>query len=98
MQTFSEFTFVKTRAVKRLKYLIVINRINVIVNSRLIAFNRKLFFYAKYPLIFLSHNSSHCNYLINMVKCIGLPCANDFLLITTLAYTDQNRTIQKKSL
>jgi hypothetical protein len=21
------------------------------------------------------------------VKCIGLPCANDFLLITTLAYT-----------
>ena len=76
-----------TRAVKRLKYLIVINRINVIVNSRLIAINHKLFFYAKYPLIFMSHNSSHFNYLINMVKCIGLPCANDFLLITTLAYT-----------
>ena len=25
-----------------------------------------------------------------MDKCIGLPCANIFLLITTLAYTDQN--------
>ena len=35
----------------------------------------------------MSHNSSHFNYLINMVKCIGLPCANYFLLITTLAYT-----------
>jgi hypothetical protein len=31
-----------------------------------------------------------------MEKCIGLPCANVFLLITTLADTDQNRTIQKK--
>jgi hypothetical protein len=43
-----------------------------------------------------THNSSHFNSLINMVKCIGLPCAKDFLLITTLAYTDQNRTIQKE--
>ena len=65
-------------AVKRFIYLIAINRINVIVNSRLIAINRKLFFYAKYRLIFLSHNSSHFNY--NMVNCIGLPCANDFFI------------------
>ena len=26
-----------------------------------------------------------------MVKCIGLPCANNFLLITTLAYTKQSK-------
>ena len=57
--------YIQIRAVKRLNYLIAINR--------------KLFFYATYPLIFLSHNSSHFNSLINMV--------NDFLLITTLAYT-----------
>ena len=41
----------KSSAVKRLIYLIAINRINVIVNSRLIAH----FFYAKYPLISVSH-------------------------------------------
>ena len=28
-----------------------------------------------------------------MEKCIGLPFANVFLLTTTLAYTDQNRTV-----
>ena len=37
--------------VKWFKYLMAINRINAIVNSRLI----KHFFYAKYPLISLSH-------------------------------------------
>ena len=42
-------------AVKRLKYLIAINRINAIVSSRFIVRNRKFFFYAKYPLISLSH-------------------------------------------
>ena len=41
-------------AVKRFKYLIAINLINVIVNSRLIAIAKKKF-YAKYPLISLSH-------------------------------------------
>ena len=41
--------YVVTSAVKRLKYLITINRINVIVNSH------NSFFYAKYPLISLSH-------------------------------------------
>ena len=44
-----------TLEAKQLKYLIGINRIDVIVNSRVIAINRKSFFYAKYPLISLSH-------------------------------------------
>ena len=47
----------------------------------------------------MSNNSSHFNSLINMVKCIGLPCANDFFIDNNNGiYTDQNRTIQKKSL
>jgi hypothetical protein len=47
--------YIYIRAVKRLKYLITINRINAIVNSRLIAINHIIFFYAKYPLNSLSH-------------------------------------------
>ena len=50
-----ELLLQKISAVKRFKYLIAINHINVIVNSQLIAINRNSFFYAKYPLISLSH-------------------------------------------
>ena len=43
-------------AVKRLRYFITINRINVIVNVIVnVIINRKSFFYAKYPLISFSH-------------------------------------------
>jgi hypothetical protein len=83
-------TYINIWAVKRLKYLIVINRINVIVNSQLITFNHNSFFYAKYPLISCPINFSHFNALINMEKYIGLPCANVFLLITTLAWSKQD--------
>ena len=93
INVFSFQVLIKTRAVKRLKYLIVINRINVIVNSRLIA---NLFSILNIPWFLCPINCSHFNALINMEKCIGLPCANVFLLIT-LAYTDQNRKIQKKA-
>src|SRR4029434_1034134 len=54
-------------AVKRLKYLNAINRIYVIVNSKLIAINRKFVSILNY---------FYFNALINMEKWIGLLYAN----------------------
>ena len=85
-----------SRAVKWLKYLITINRINAIVNSRLIAINHIIFSMLNIPWILCPINFSHFNALINMEKCIGLPCANVFFLITTLAYADQKPVDTKK--
>ena len=60
------YIFIST--VKRLKYLIAINRIYVIVNSRLIT----IFIYSKCHLIyFCPIIFSHFNALFNMVKWIA---------------------------
>ena len=49
--------YVQTSAVKRLKYLIAINRIYVIVNSKLIAINRKFLSILNVPLfIYFFHH------------------------------------------
>ena len=67
----------KTSAVKRLKYLIAINRINVIVNLRLIAINHTYLSILNVPsFLFVPLFFSHFNALINMEKWIGLLCAN----------------------
>ena len=50
---------VYTSAVKRLKYLIAINRIYVIVNSRLIAINRKFLSILNVPSFIFFHNFSY---------------------------------------
>src|SRR4029434_8037156 len=49
-------SWVKTSAVKRLKYLIVINRIYVIVNSKLIAINRTFLSILNVPSFIYFHH------------------------------------------
>src|SRR4029434_1024767 len=70
--------FVITSAVKRLKYLIAINRIYVIVNSKLIAITRKFLSILNVPsfIYFFPSFYFYFNALINMEKWIGLLYAN----------------------
>ena len=63
-------------AVKRLKYLIAINRIYVIVNSKLIAINRKFLSILNVPSFIYFFPSFYFNALINMEKWIALLYAN----------------------
>src|SRR4029434_695854 len=81
----------RTSAVKRLKYLIAINRIYVIVNSKLIAINRN----SKCPFVyvFLPSFYFYLNALINMEKCIGLLYAN---VLFYLKPTMPNRAVQNE--
>src|SRR4029434_10082329 len=80
------YCFIKISAVKRFKYLIAINRIYVIVNSKLIAINRKFlsilnvrpFVYLFFPSFYFYFNA-----LINIEKWIGLLYANVFFKLKT---------------
>ena len=72
----TEMYYVNTSAVKRLKYLIAINRIYVIVNSKWIAINRTFLSILNVPSFIFFHHIFHFNALINMEKWIGLLYAN----------------------
>src|SRR4029434_7702836 len=63
-------------AVKRLKYLIAINRIYVIVNSKCIAINRTFLSILNVPSFIYFFPSFYFNALINVEKWIGLVYAN----------------------
>src|SRR4029434_10660714 len=83
-----------TSAVKRLKYLIAINRIYVIVNSKLIAINRKFLSILNVPsFIYFFHHFFYFNALINMEKWIGMFYAN---VLFYLKHTLQNKAVQNK--
>src|SRR4029434_3923647 len=78
-------------AVKRLKYLIAIDRIYVIVNSKVIAINRKfvsILVYLFFPSFYFYFNAP-----INMEKWIGLLYAN---VLFYSKPTLPNRAVQNK--
>ena len=72
------YIYIYISAVKRFKYLIAINRIYVIVKSKLIAINRKFVSILNVPsfINFFHHFIFYFNALINMEKWIGLLYAN----------------------
>ena len=78
-----------------LKYLIAINRIYVIVNSKWIAINRKFVSILNVPsfIYFFHHFIFYFNALINMEKWIGLLYAN---VLFYWKPTLPNRAVQNK--